>query len=146
MASGDLIAVAYWTKVLLEFLFWQSLEPGIANVDRTLVFGIAGEKREAKFKSQGKELSLFWLIMNGHILFPLSCLPVFVCLFIIPFVSCYRIGLSLEVKSHFLFAAFYVYRKTSSRSAYGHGPFWSVFEEHRLDSTTTDITTALFIL
>ena len=24
--------------------------------------------------------------------------------------------------------------------------FWSVFEEHRLDSTTTDITTALFIL
>ena len=29
---------------------------------------------------------------------------------------------------------------------YGHDPFWSVFEEHRLHSTTTDITTALFIL
>ena len=30
--------------------------------------------------------------------------------------------------------------------AYGHDPLWRVFEEHRLDSTTTDITTALFIL
>ena len=39
-----------------------------------------------------------------------------------------------------------VYRKASSRGAYGHDPFWSVFEEQRLDSTTTDITTALFIL
>ena len=38
------------------------------------------------------------------------------------------------------------YRKASSRGAYGHGPFWSAFEEHRLDSTTTDITMALFIL
>ena len=38
------------------------------------------------------------------------------------------------------------YRKASSRGAYGHDPFWSVFEEHRLDSTTTDITMALFIL
>ena len=36
------------------------------------------------------------------------------------------------------------YRKASSRGAYGHDPFLSVFEEHRLDSTT-DITTALFI-
>ena len=25
------------------------------------------------------------------------------------------------------------YRKASSRGAYGHDPFWSVFEEHRLD-------------
>ena len=39
-----------------------------------------------------------------------------------------------------------VYRKASSRGAHGHDPFWSVFEEQRLDSTTTDITTALFIL
>ena len=39
-----------------------------------------------------------------------------------------------------------MYRKASSRGAYGHDPFLSVFEEHRLDSTTTDITTALFIL
>ena len=31
------------------------------------------------------------------------------------------------------------YRKALSRGAYGHDPFWSVFEEHRLDSTTTDI-------
>ena len=38
------------------------------------------------------------------------------------------------------------YRKASSRGAYGHDPFLSVFEEHRLDSTTTDISTALFIL
>ena len=38
------------------------------------------------------------------------------------------------------------YRKASSRGAYGHDPFLSVFEEHRLDSTTTDITMALFIL
>ena len=38
------------------------------------------------------------------------------------------------------------YRKASSRGAYGHDPFWSVFEEHRLDSTTTNITTALFII
>ena len=38
------------------------------------------------------------------------------------------------------------YRKASSRGAYGHDRFWSVFEEHPLDSTTTDITTALFIL
>ena len=36
--------------------------------------------------------------------------------------------------------------KASSRGAYEHDPFWSVFEEHRLDSTTTDITMALFIL
>ena len=28
------------------------------------------------------------------------------------------------------------YRKASSRGAYGHDPFLSVFEEHRLDSTT----------
>ena len=38
------------------------------------------------------------------------------------------------------------YRKASSRGAYGHDPLWSVFEKHRLDSTTTDITTALFVL
>ena len=38
------------------------------------------------------------------------------------------------------------YRKASSRGAYGHDPFLSVFEEHRLDSTLTDITTALFTL
>ena len=38
------------------------------------------------------------------------------------------------------------YRKASSRGAYGHDPFWSIFEEHRPDSTATDITTALFIL
>ena len=38
------------------------------------------------------------------------------------------------------------YLKASFRGAYGHDPFWSVFEEHRLDSATTDITTALFTL
>ena len=38
------------------------------------------------------------------------------------------------------------YRKASSRGAYGHDPFWSIFEEYPLDSTTTDITMALFIL
>ena len=38
------------------------------------------------------------------------------------------------------------YREASSRGAYEHDPFWSVFEEHRLDSTTTYITMALFIL
>ena len=38
------------------------------------------------------------------------------------------------------------YCKASFRGAYEHDPFWSVFEEHRRDSTTTDITTALFIL
>ena len=38
------------------------------------------------------------------------------------------------------------YRKASSRGAYGHDPFSSVFEEHRLDSTATYIITALFIL
>ena len=38
-----------------------------------------------------------------------------------------------------------LYHKASSRGAYGHDPSLSVFEEHRLDSTTTDITTALFI-
>ena len=40
----------------------------------------------------------------------------------------------------------HMYHKASSRGAYGHDPFWSVFEEHWLDSTTTDITMALFIL
>ena len=30
------------------------------------------------------------------------------------------------------------YRKTSSRGAYGHDPFWSVFEEYPLDSTRSD--------
>ena len=39
-----------------------------------------------------------------------------------------------------------IHCKASSRGAYGHDPFGSVFEEHRLDSTTTDITTALFVL
>ena len=37
---------------------------------------------------------------------------------------------------------FVPYRKASSRGTYGHDPF----EEHRLETTTTDITTALFIL
>ena len=36
--------------------------------------------------------------------------------------------------------------KPRPEAQYGHNPFLSVFEEHRLDSTTTDITTALFIL
>ena len=42
----------------------------------------------------------------------------------------------------------YIIRCTTQyrKGAYGHDPFLSVFEEHRLDSTTTDITTALFIL
>ena len=31
------------------------------------------------------------------------------------------------------------YRKTSSRGAYGHDPFWTVFEEYPLDSTISDI-------
>ena len=39
-----------------------------------------------------------------------------------------------------------IYRKTSFRGAYGHDYFGiHVFEEHRLDSTPTDITTALII-
>ena len=33
-----------------------------------------------------------------------------------------------------------MYRKTSSRGAYGHDPFWSVFEEYPLDSTRSDST------
>ena len=38
------------------------------------------------------------------------------------------------------------YRKTSSRGAYGHDPFWSVFEEYPLDSTRSDSTMTLFII
>ena len=32
------------------------------------------------------------------------------------------------------------YRKASSRGAYGHDPFWSVFEEYPLESTRSDST------
>ena len=37
------------------------------------------------------------------------------------------------------------YRKTSSRGAYGHEPFLSVFEEYPLDSTRSDSTMTLSI-
>ena len=37
------------------------------------------------------------------------------------------------------------YFKPSSRGAYRHDPFSIIFEEHRLDSTRTDIRKALFI-
>ena len=46
------------------------------------------------------------------------------------------------VGNYFLRIPQFLYCKASSRGAYGHDPFGSVFEEHRLDSTTTDITTA----
>ena len=38
------------------------------------------------------------------------------------------------------------YRKTSSRGAYGHDPFWSVFEEYPLDSTRSDSTMTISII
>ena len=53
---------------------------------------------------------------------------------------------SIESRFSFFFFTHNVYRKASSRGAYGHDPLWSVFAEHRLDSTTTDITMALFML
>ena len=39
-----------------------------------------------------------------------------------------------------------LYRKTSSRGAYGHDPFCSVFKEYPLDSTRSDSTMTLFII
>ena len=39
----------------------------------------------------------------------------------------------------------YMYRKTSSRGAYGHDPFWSVVEEYPLDSTRSDSTMTYYI-
>ena len=39
----------------------------------------------------------------------------------------------------------YMYHKTSSRGAYWHDPFWSVFEEYPLDSTRSDTTMTLSI-
>ena len=65
----------------------------------------------------------------------------------------FSLTLNLEVQRHDrvevekrLMGKYSKFRKASSRGAYGHDPFLSVFEEHRLDSTTTDIKTALFIL
>ena len=40
----------------------------------------------------------------------------------------------------------YAYSKTSFRGAYGHDPFWSVFEEYPLDSTRSDNTMTLSII
>ena len=37
----------------------------------------------------------------------------------------------------------HLYSKASSRGAYGHDPFLSVFEEYPLDSTRSDITMTL---
>ena len=38
------------------------------------------------------------------------------------------------------------YRKTSSRGAYGHDPFWSVFKEYPLDSKRSNSTMILSII
>ena len=50
--------------------------------------------------------------------------------------------------SFFVIFAFRIpsYRKTLSRGAYGHDPFWSVFEEYPLDSTRSDSTMTLSII
>ena len=65
-------------------------------------------------------------------LFP-SCPLLFVCFpfaLFLPLLRCYKKP----------------YRKASSRGAYGHDPFWSVFEEYPLESTRSDSTMTLSII